>query len=188
MNLTSKKTTALVLVALLSAYSAAGRAHDLLSKPVLSQTFAMTFSQWRHHLQDANDMGSGKVAVSGSYVWTLLTLTAGGILEITPEFLPGHLHQPRKLLLTFEQNRALTEQTRSMSQDQLKKVINEIRLEMKPEFSVLTELDLDKTAARFYFTVYQQGEFPPHDRLAEETQGCWRDCIRIIESARRKHP
>jgi hypothetical protein len=183
-----QKMTGVVVGVILCACSAAGHAHDLLSKPVLRQTFAMTFSQWRHHLQDANEMGSGKVAVSGSYEWTLLTLTAGGILEITPEFLPGQLHRPRKLLLTFEQNRALTEQTRAMSQDQLKKVINDIRLEMKPEFSVLTELDLDKKAARFYFTVYQHGEFPPHDRLAEETQGCWRDCIHLIEQQKRVHP
>lgn len=159
-----------------------------LARALIERTFNTAFDDWRSQLKDAHEMGAGKVAISGSYEWTLLTLTSDGIMEITPHYGHGQLDRPQKLQIKIEQNNAETEKTRSLPRATLLSKISEMHGQLRDRYSVLTEIELGDGAASLYFTIYPRGRFPHLDKLGDENKGCLRDCVHEVISKRRQHP
>jgi hypothetical protein len=49
---------------------------------------------------------------------------------------------------------------------------------MLPEFSVTTVIDLVGGVSQYHFTIFEAGRYPHMDLAAQQTNGCWQQCIR----------
>lgn len=153
-------------------------ADEMLTKSFVSNIFSTSFADWSSSLKESVEMGDAKIAVNGTYIWTQLTLTPFGILKVTPEYLPGQLRRPGKLQISIEENKVKSDQTLQLTDKQLLSVISSYQRTMLPEYSVTTTIDLIGGVSQYHFTVYEVGEYPQLDRVAQQTNGCWQQCIR----------
>ena len=167
----------IILVTLLIASFNVG-AEEILSKKEAKQTFSLSFAEWTNNLKKVSQSGVGKVAIAGEYDWTLLMPNAGGVLKVTPSYLPSNLNRPHKISIGVEQAAAESAKTRRLSNAQIKEMIAKWHSEMLPEFTAMTNLDLVGETAQYNFTLFEVGAYPAMDKVGKETKGCWEDCIK----------
>jgi hypothetical protein len=153
-------------------------ANELLNKDDVTRYFSSSFTEWSVLLKESHELGDAQVAVNDTYNWTRLSLISIGILKVTPEYSPGHLHRPRRLRVSVQENEARSKETFKLTDEQLLSMISLFQEEMLPEYSVTTTIDLVKGYSQFHFILYKVGEYPQMDRVAIETKGCWQSCIR----------
>ena len=167
----------IILVTLLIASFNVG-AEEILSKKEAKQTFSLSFAEWTNNLKKVSQSGVGKVAIAGEYDWTLLMPNAGGVLKVTPSYLPSNLNRPHKISIGVEQAAAESAKTRRLSNVQIKEIIAKWHSEMLPEFTAMTNLDLVGETAQYNFTLFEVGVYPAMDMAGKMTRGCWEDCIK----------
>jgi len=167
----------ILLMALLTLSFSIG-AEEILSKKDAKQTFSLSFSEWTNNLKKVSQTGVGKVTVAGEYDWTLLMPNAGGVLKITPSYLPSNLSRPHKISIGVEQAAAESAKTKRLSNIQIKEMIAKWHSEMLPEFTAMTNLDLGGETAQYNFTLFEVGVYPAMDTAGRATKGCWQDCIK----------
>jgi hypothetical protein len=153
-------------------------AEEILSKKEAKQTFSLSFAEWTKNLKKVSQSGVGKVAIAGEYDWTLLMPNAGGVLKVTPSYLPSNLNRPHKISIGVEQAAVESAKTRRLSNVQIKEMIAKWHSEMLPEFTAMTNLDLVGKTAQYNFTLFEVGVYPAMDMAGKITRGCWEDCIK----------
>jgi hypothetical protein len=153
-------------------------AEEILSKKDAQQTFSLSFAEWTNNLKKVSLTGAGKVAKAGEYDWTLIMPNVGGILKITPSYLPSNLNRPHKISIGVEQAVVESATTRNLSNIQIKDMIAKWHSEMLPEFTAMTNLDLVGETAQYNFTLFEVGVYPSMDTTGRATKGCWQDCIK----------
>ena len=168
----------IISVVALTLTPAGADADEMLTKSLIAKTFSTSFADWSNSLKDSVEMGDAKVAVNGTYNWTQLTLTSFGILKVTPEYSPSQLRRPNKLRVSIEENKSKSDKTLQLTDEQLLSVIASYQRTMLPEYSVTTTIDLIGGVSQYHFTLYEVGEYPQLDRVAQERNGCWQQCIR----------
>jgi hypothetical protein len=154
------------------------RANELLKKQDVTRYFSLSFTEWSVLLKESHELGDAQVAVNDTYNWTRLSLVSIGILKVTPEYSPGHLHRPKRVRVSVRENEARSKKTLQLTDEQLLSMISLFQKEMLPEYSATTTIDLVKGYSQFHFILYKVGEYPQMDRVAIETKGCWQRCIR----------
>lgn len=167
---------ALLLALLIPSFSIG--AEEILSKKDAEQTFTLSFAEWTSNLKKVSLSGAGKVAIAGEYDWTLLMPNAGGILKVTPSYLPSNLNRPHKISIGVEQAETASAVTRNLSNVQIKDMIAKWHSEMLPEFTAMTNLDLAGKTAQFNITLFEVGVYPALDTVGKMTKGCWEECIK----------
>ena len=153
-------------------------AEEILSKKEAKQTFSLSFAEWTNNLKKVSQSGVGKVAIAGEYDWTLLMPNAGGVLKVTPSYLPSNLNRPHKISIGVEQAAAESAKTKRLSNIQIKEMIAKWHSEMLPEFTAMTNLDLVGETAQYNFTLFEVGVYPAMDITGKITKGCWQGCIK----------
>ncbi len=169
--------TPILLLTLMTAPLSIG-AEEILSKKEAKQTFSLSFAEWTNNLKKVSITGIGKVAIAGEYDWTLLMPNAGGVLKVTPSYLPSNLNRPHKVSIGVEQAAEDSAITRNLSNIQIKDMIAKWNSEMLPEFTAMTNLDLVGEKAQYNFTLFEVGVYPAMDMAGKITKGCWEDCIK----------
>ena len=154
------------------------RAEEILSKKDAKQTFSLSFAEWTNNLKKVSLTGAGKVVIAGEHDWTLLMPNSGGVLKVTPSYLPSNLNRPHKISIGVEQAAAESAKTKRLSNIQIREMIAKWHSEMLPEFTAMTNLDLVGETAQYNFTIFEVGVYPAIDTVGKETKGCWQDCIK----------
>jgi hypothetical protein len=167
----------ILLLALLIASFNIG-AEEILSKKEAKQTFSLSFAEWTNNLKKVSQSGVGKVVIAGEYDWTLLIPNAGGVLKVTPSYLPSNLNRPHKISIGVEQAVIESAETRRLSNIQIKEMIAKWHSQMLPEFTAMTNLDLVGETAQYNFTLFEVGVYPAMDVTGRVTKGCWQECIK----------
>ena len=68
----------------------------------------------------------------------------------------------------------------SQSRQEHKALVQQIFTEMRPDYTVLTELILPRPDGLVMknYQIFRHGDFPPLDLSGEKFQGCWKDCLK----------
>jgi len=154
------------------------KAEEILSKDDAKNTFGLSFSQWSNNVKQLQSTGAARFAFAGPNELTLFVLTAGGVLKVTPSYLPNQLQRPHKISIAVEQTPSESAKTKNLSDAQLKEKISKWHREMLPEFTVMTNIDLIGETVQYNLTMFERGVYPPMDVVGETSKGCWQQCIK----------
>jgi hypothetical protein len=151
---------------------------EVLSKEDAKRTFDKSFLQWTMALMMVKENNIGQVYIAGEYDWTMIVNQGHSILKITPAYLKNELDRPHKVSVSVEHNKTLSDITSTLSDAQLKEMVNKWYREMQPEYTVMTEVDLKRGIVQYNFSIFEVGKYPLMDIAAKQSQGCWQQCIK----------
>jgi hypothetical protein len=153
-------------------------ADDMLSRADVSRMFSTSFTQWSLDLKESQEMGEAKIAVDGTYQWTLITIIQIGTRKTTPIYSQGALKRPSKVSISIQEILRESEKTEKLTDDQLLSIVSDLQRNMLPEFSVTTVIDLVGGVSQYHFSIFEAGRYPHIAPAAQQTNGCWQQCIR----------
>lgn len=167
-----------VLFAMAIAASSNLMAIEILSKKEAERTFNKSFNEWKNDSMLLAKSGKGKVIQSSEVSLTMIVIAGNSILKVTPVYNEVNLLRPLKISVAIEQNKELTEKTRLLGDDGMRKLVAKWYKEMMPEYTVMTEFDLKGETLQINFSIFEFGANSLIDSVGRETVGCWQGCIK----------
>lgn len=165
----------LLLTVSISNYS---YAFEILSKKDTERTFNKSLSEWKDDANLLLKSGQGEVIQADDRTVTMIIFISNSILKVSPQFKEDNLKRPWKIAVAVEQNKELTEKTKLLGDEGMRKLVAKWHNEMKPEYTVMTEFDLKGETLQINFSIFEYGTNLLIDSLGNETNGCWQGCIK----------
>ena len=167
---------AILLVLLLTtSYS---NAIEILSKKEAERTFSKSLDEWKYDTKLLLNSKRGDVIQTNDISVTMLVPVDNSILKITPVYKVENTKKPWKIAVSIEQNINLSTQTKRLGDEGLRKLVSKWYVEMLPEFTVMTEFDLQGENLQINFSIFEFGSNKLVDEVAREANGCWQGCIK----------
>jgi hypothetical protein len=155
-----------------------GYADNILSKSDAAQMFLMPLSDWKENVSEAKRLGYALPSVDdGEREYTLVVKTPHGRLITTPEYSQSDFSKPQKLVVSVIQTSNLAKMMRELSDAELKQMIAGWHREMLPEYTVISKIELSAIRNIITYNIFQRGSNPIIDKVGDEFQGCWKNCI-----------
>lgn len=167
-----------LLLAVTVAASTNLMAIEILSKKEAERTFNKSFSEWKSDSTLLVNSGQGQSIQGGDTSVTMVVFVNNSILKVTPLYKDNNLLKPWKVAVTIEQNKELSEKTKLLGHDGLRKLASKWYKEMMPEYTVMTEFDLKGETLQINFSIFEFGANSLIDSVGKETVGCWQGCIK----------
>jgi hypothetical protein len=164
----------LLLIVSISNYS---YAFEILSKKDAERTFNKSLSEWKDDANRLLKSGQGEVIQADDRTVTMIIYINNSILKVSPQFKEDNLIRPWKIAVAVEQNKELTEKTKLLGDDGMRKLVTKWYKEMLPEYTVMTEFDLKNKTLQINFSIFEFGTNSLVDSVGNETSGCWQGCI-----------
>jgi hypothetical protein len=167
--------TILLVLLLTTSYS---HAIEILSKKEAERTFNKSLDDWKYDAKLLLNSKRGDVIQSNDISVTMLVPVDNSILKITPVYKVENTKKPWKIAVSIEQNTNLSTQTKRLGDEGLRKLVSKWYEEMLPEFTVMTEFDLQGENLQINFSIFEYGSNKLVDDVAREANGCWQGCIK----------
>ncbi len=167
-----------IIFAIAITVSGNSMAVEILSKKEAQRTFNKSFNQWREDSILLARSGQGEAIQGSKLSITMVVSTGNSVLKVTPVYKEDNLLRPWKIAVAVEQNLELTEKTKLLGDDGMRKLAVKWYKEMMPEYTVMTEFDLLGETLQINFSIFEFGAIPIIDSVGKETSGCWQGCIK----------
>ncbi len=151
---------------------------EILSKKETERTFNKSFNEWKNDSILLVKSGQGQSIQGGENSVTMVVFVNNSILKVTPVYKKDNLLKPWKIAVAVEQNKELTEKTKLLGDDGMRKLVAKWYKEMIPEYTVMTEFDLKGETLQINFSIFEFGTNSLIDSVGKETSGCWQGCIK----------
>jgi hypothetical protein len=165
----------LLLIVSISKYS---YAFEILSKKDAERTFNKSLNEWKNDTNLLLKSGNGEVIQEDDRSVTMIIFISNSILKVSPQYKENNLNRPWKIAVAVEQNKELTEKTKLLGEDGMRKLVTKWYKEMMPEYTVMTEFDLKGESLQINFSIFEYGTNSLIDSVGNETSGCWQGCIK----------
>lgn len=173
-------TYLITLLGLLSVLNAKFvQAETILSKQDAATMFSLSFQEWEQSVLAADAAGFAKYDSMAPLEVTMIADVPFGRIITTPGYRDaGSL--PWKLMVSIIFSPEASAIFLSQSRQEHKALVQQIFTEMRPDFTVLTELILPRPDGLVMknYQIFRYGDFPPLDLSGEKFQGCWKDCLK----------
>ena len=155
------------------------QAETILSKQDAATMFSLSFQEWEQNVLAAEAAGFAKYDSMAPLEVTMIADVPFGRIITTPGYRDaGSL--PWKLMVSIIFSPEASAIFLSQSRQEHKALVQQIFTEMRPDFTVLTELILPRPDGLVVknYQIFRYGDFPPLDLSGEKFQGCWKDCLK----------
>ena len=173
-------TYLITLLGLLSVLNAKYvQAETILSKQDAATMFSLSFQEWEQSVLAADAAGFAKYDSMAPLEVTMIADVPFGRIITTPGYRDaGSL--PWKLMVSIIFSPEASAIFLSQSRQEHKALVQQIFTEMRPDYTVLTELILPRPDGLVVknYQIFRYGDFPPLDLSGEKFQGCWKDCLK----------
>ncbi len=173
-------TYLITLLGLLSVLNAKFvQAETILSKQDAATMFSLSFQEWEQSVLAADAAGFAKYDSMAPLEVTMIADVPFGRIITTPGYRDaGSL--PWKLMVSIIFSPEASAIFLSQSRQEHKALVQQIFTEMRPDYTVLTELILPRPDGLVMknYQIFRYGDFPPLDLSGEKFQGCWKDCLK----------
>ena len=173
-------TYLITLLGLLSVLNAKYvQAETILSKQDAATMFSLSFQEWEQSVLAADAAGFAKYDSMAPLEVTMIADVPFGRIITTPGYRDaGSL--PWKLMVSIIFSPEASAIFLSQSRQEHKALVQQIFTEMRPDYTVLTELILPRPDGLVMknYQIFRYGDFPPLDLSGEKFQGCWKDCLK----------
>ena len=170
----------ITLLSLLSVLNAKFvQAESILSKQDAATMFSLSFQEWEQSVLAADAAGFAKYDSMAPLEVTMIADVPFGRIITTPGYRDaGSL--PWKLMVSIIFSPEASAIFLSQSRQEHKALVQQIFTEMRPDYTVLTELILPRPDGLVVknYQIFRYGDFPPLDLSGEKFQGCWKDCLK----------
>ena len=148
----------------------------MFSKTDASALFSMPLAAWKNNLVMGRDAKIIDYDTDGALEYTMIMKTPGGKLLVTPSYL-NDADEPWKLSVAIVYNEIAKQMYFNASDNELRELIAQINLEMRPEYSVFSKfLFIEKNEIQ-ETQIFESGLDATMDKLAEQYKGCAPECI-----------
>lgn len=149
---------------------------EILSKNDARKTFSMSFDEWRGNLRATEVAGVGKFLENSKYELTLFVKMPGGILSVTPSYLPSKLDRPHRIAVSVNQDPFTAPFTRTLKDVDFQEMFEAWRRDMSPEYTLFSNVSL-REGAQYNMLLFETGVYPEMDDLSKASKGCWKRCV-----------
>ena len=118
----------------------------MFSKTDASALFSMPLAAWKNNLVMGRDAKIIDYDTDGALEYTMIMKTPGGKLLVTPSYLNDD-DEPWKLSVAIVYNEIAKQMYFNASDNELRELIAQINLEMRPEYSVFSKFLFIETSA-----------------------------------------
>lgn len=171
------RTISTLFLAFLCLIPAISFAEEILSKKDAKNTFNLSFSEWKKNLEQLTHTDVAKSIDKSKYELTMIVNKPKWTLKVTPVYKPNNLSRPYRIAMSVQYPRTDIELI-ELSDSVLISMIRKWYTEMLPEYSVMTNIDLQSGVAQVNFMLFEAERYPDMDKVAATTKGCWQDCIK----------
>lgn len=170
----------IILLGLLSLFSAKFvHAETILSKQDAAAMFSLSFQEWEQNVLAAEAAGFAKYDSMAPLEVTMIADVPFGRVITTPGYRDAE-SLPWKLMVSIIFSPEASAILLSQSRQEHQALVQQIFAEMRPDFTVLTELILPRPDGLVMknYQIFRYGDFPLLDLSGEKFQGCWKDCLK----------
>lgn len=171
--------TILLLIFSMLAPAKLAQAETILSKQDAAAMFRLSFQEWKQNVLAAEAAGFAKYDSMAPLEVTMIADVPFGRVITTPGYRDAD-SRPWKLLVSIIFSPESSAMFLSQSRQEHQAFVQMIYAEMRPDYTVLTEMILPRPDGLVMknYQIFRYGDFPPMDLLGEKFQGCWKDCLK----------
>ena len=155
---------------------------EILSKRDMAAMFDLSLEEWKQNVIAMSTAGIASYDSLPPYEYTLIAEAPMGRVVTTPSFNSAN-EAPWKISVSIVFTAPESHLFLPLSDDELRHQIRMVFEEMRPEYSVMTEVYLSRAEATVVksFQAFQVGVFPLMDELSLEAKGCKKPCIHRLD-------
>jgi len=155
---------------------------EILSKRDMAAMFNLSLNEWKQNVIALSNSGIASYDSLPPYEYTLIAEAPLGRVVTTPSFNSAN-EAPWKISVSIVYTEPESYLFLPLSDDELRHQIRMVFEEMRPEYSVMTEVYLSRSESTVVksFQAFQVGDFPLMDELSLETKGCRKPCIHRLD-------
>jgi len=154
-------------------------AETILSKEDADAMFSLSFEEWKQNVLAAEAAGIAKYDSLYPLEVTMIADVPFGRLITTPGYKDAKT-RPWKLIVSVIFSPEASAIFLTQSTQRHKALVEEVYKEMRPEYTVMTEMILPRPDGLVMknYQIFKYGDFPPLDLAGEKSRGCWQDCLK----------
>lgn len=154
-------------------------AETILSKEDADAMFSLSFQKWKLNTLAAEAAGFVKYDSLHPLEVTMIADVPFGRVITTPAYKDAKT-RPWKLIVSVILSPEASAVFLAQSTQRHKAFVQEIYREMRPEYTVMTEMILPRPDGLVMknYQIFKYGDFPPLDLAGEKSGGCWQDCLK----------